>query len=137
MDLLEVGSLCGSRMGCHWNILLKTNGGRRSRDRKPNSAVGGRGKRRGRDRRPNFVACSARIVSGRDVVAWGTEFYSELAGNTYFVYLALRMSPLGNGQTGRLGKRNTMYRKSGMGIYFYLVLWFFIFYFTFCYIKIR
>ena len=64
-----MGNLCGSRMGYHGNILLKTNGGRRSRDRKPNSAVGGRGKRRGRDRRPNFVTCSARIVSGREVVA--------------------------------------------------------------------
>ena len=32
----------GSRIGYHRNILLRTNGGRRGRDRKPNS-VGGRG----------------------------------------------------------------------------------------------
>ena len=36
MDLLEVGNLNGSRMGCHGNILLKINGGRKGRDRKPN-----------------------------------------------------------------------------------------------------
>ena len=59
MDLLEVGNLYGSRMGYHGNIQLKTNGGRRGRDRKPN-LVGRRGRRkgRGRDKKPNFVACS-------------------------------------------------------------------------------
>ena len=41
-----------SRMGYHGIILLRTNGGRR-----------------GRDRKPDFVACSARIVSGWMVVA--------------------------------------------------------------------
>ena len=41
----------GSRMGYHRNILLRTNGGRR-----------------GRDRKPDFVTCSARIVSGWVVV---------------------------------------------------------------------
>ena len=59
----------GSRMGYHGNILLRTNGGRRGRDRKPNS-VGGKG--RGWDRKLDFVACSARIVSGWVVVAWDT-----------------------------------------------------------------
>ena len=33
----------GSRMGYHGNILLRTNGSRRGRDRKPNSVGGGRG----------------------------------------------------------------------------------------------
>ena len=45
----------GSRMGYHRNILLRTNGSRRGRDRKPNS-VGGEG--RGRDK-ADFVACCA------------------------------------------------------------------------------
>ena len=35
----------GSRMGYHGNILLRTNGGRRGRDRKPNFA-GGRERQR-------------------------------------------------------------------------------------------
>ena len=99
MDLLEVGNL-----GAEWatmETLLRTNGGRRGRDRKPNS-VGGKG--RGRARKPDFVACSARIVSRWVVLAWGTESYSGLAGNTCFVYLALRTSALGLGQTIRLGK---------------------------------
>ena len=60
------------------------------------------------------------------------ESYSGLAGNTYFVYL--RTSPLGMGQTVSMGKRNTLCCKSGMEIYFYLVLWLFIFYFAFYYI---
>ena len=51
----------GSRMGYHRNILLRTNGGRRGRDRKPNSVER---KGRGRDRKPDFVACSAQIVDG-------------------------------------------------------------------------
>ena len=42
----------GSRMGYHGNILLRTNGGRR-----------------GRNRKPDFVAFSAQIVSGWVVVA--------------------------------------------------------------------
>ena len=118
----------GSRMGYHGNILLRTNGGRRGRDRKPNS-VGGKG--RGWDRKLDFVACSARIVSGWVVVAWDTESYSGLAGNTYFVYLALRTSALGMGQTVRLGKKNTLCCKSGMEIYFFSVLRFFIFHLLF------
>ena len=40
MDLLEVGNLDGSRLGHHENILLKNNGGRRGRDRKPNLVCG-------------------------------------------------------------------------------------------------
>ena len=60
------------------------------------------------------------------------ESYSGLAGNTYFVYL--RTSALGMGQTVSMGKRNTLCCKSGMEIYFYLVLWLFIFYFAFYYI---
>ena len=56
----------GSRMGYHGNILLRTNGGRRGRDRKPNSV---REKGRGRNRKPDFVACIAQIVSGWVVVA--------------------------------------------------------------------
>ena len=99
--------------------LLRTNGGRRGRDRKPNS-VGGKG--RGRNRKPDFVAFSAQIVSGWLVVAGGTESYSGLAGNTYFVYLDLSTSALGMGQTVRLDKRNTLCCKSGVKIYFYLVL---------------
>ena len=55
------------------------------------------------------------------MVAWGTESYSGLAENTYFVYLTLRASALDIGQTVRLGT-------SGMEIYFYLVLCIFIFY---------
>ena len=77
------------------------------------------------------MACSARIASGWVVVAWGTETYLGLAGNAYFVYLALRTSALGMGQTIRLGKRNTLCCKNRMEMYFYLVLWFFIFYFCF------
>ena len=80
---------------------------------------------------PDVVACSARIVSGWMVVAWGTESYSGLAGNTYFVYRALRASALGLGQTVRLGKRNTLCCKSRMEIYFYLVSWVFIFHLLF------
>ena len=118
----------GSRMGYQGNILVRLNGGRWSRDRKPNF-VGGEG--RGRDRKPDFVACSMQIVSRWVVVEWGIKSYSGLAGNTYFVYLALRTSALGMGQTVRLGKRNTLCCKSRMEIYFYLVLWFFIFYLLF------
>ena len=92
-------------------------GGRRGRDRKPNS-VGG--EERGREKKPNFVSCCTRIVSGWVVVVWGTESYSGLAGNTYFVYLALRTSVLGMGQTVRLGKRKTLYCR--MEMYFYLIL---------------
>ena len=76
------------------------------------------GKGRGTDRKPNFVVCSARIVSGWMLVAWGTESYSGLAENTYFVYLALRTLALGMGQTVRLGKRSTLCCKSGIEIYF-------------------
>ena len=72
----------GSRMGYHGNILLRTNGGRRGRDRKPNSV---REKGRGRNRKPDFVACSAQIVSGWVVVAWGAESYSGLAGNIFCI----------------------------------------------------
>ena len=118
----------GSRMGYHGNILLRTNVGKGGRDRKPNS-VGGKG--RGRGRKPDFMACSTRIFSGWVVVVWGTESYSGLAGNTYFVYLALRTSALGMGQTVRLGKRNTLCCKSRMEIYFYLVSWVFIFHLLF------
>ena len=57
----------GRRMGYHGNIMLRTNGGRRGRNRKPNSVWGGEG--RGRDRKSDFVACGARIVSGWVVVA--------------------------------------------------------------------
>ena len=62
------------------------------------------------------------------------ESYLGLPGNTYFVYLALRMSALGMGQTVRLGKRNTLCCKGRMEMYFYLVLWFFYFLFAFYYI---
>ena len=41
-DLLEVKNLYGSRMGYHGNILLKTYGSKRGRDRKPNLVGGGR-----------------------------------------------------------------------------------------------
>ena len=63
-------------------------------------------------------------------MVWGTQSYSGLAENTYFVYLALRTSVLGMGQTVRLGKRNTLCCRSKMEMYFYLVLWFLIFYFV-------
>ena len=116
------------RMGYHGNILFRTNGGRRGRDRKPNSVWG---EWKGRARKPNFVAYNALIVSGWVVVVWGTESYSGLTGNTYFVYMALRMSALGMGQTVRLGKRNTLCCKSRKEICFYLVLWFLIFYLLF------
>ena len=115
-------------MGYHGNILLRTNGGRRGRDRKPNSVWG---EWKGRARKPNFVAYNALIVSGWVVVVWGTESYSGLTGNTYFVYMVLRMSALGMGQTVRLGKRNTLCCKSRMEIYFYLVSWVFIFHLLF------
>ena len=73
MDPLGFGNPYGSRMGYHRNILLRTNGGSRGRDRKPNLLVGrGAGAGRGRDRKPNFVACSARIVSvyGQFIFIW-------------------------------------------------------------------
>ena len=113
----------GSRMGYHGNILLRTNVGKGGRDRKPNS-VGGKG--RGRGRKPDFMACSTRIFSGWVVVVWGTESYSGLAGNTYFVYLALIMSAPGMGQTVRQGERNTLCCKSGMEIFFFFWFCFFI-----------
>ena len=53
-------------------------------------------------------------------MAWGTESYSGLVGNPYFVYLALRTSVLGMAQTVRLGKRKTLCCR--MEMYFYLVL---------------
>ena len=102
-----------SRMSYHENILLRTNGGRR-----------------GRDRKPDIVACSAWIVSGWVVMMWGTVLF-RACWNTYFVYLALRTSALGMGQAVRLGKRNTLCCKSWMEMYFYLVLRFFIFYLLF------
>ena len=102
-----------SRMSYHENILLRTNGGRR-----------------GRDRKPDIVACSAWIVSGWVVMVWGTVLF-RACWNTYFVYLALRTSALGMGQAVRLGKRNTLCCKSWMEMYFYLVLRFFIFYLLF------
>ena len=55
----------GGRMGYHGNILLRSNGGRRGRDRNPNSVWG---EWKGRDRKPDFVACNALIVSGWVVV---------------------------------------------------------------------
>ena len=96
--------------------VLRPMGGRRGRDRNPNYV--GRG--RDRDRKLNFVACTAWIVSGSAVVAWGTESY---------LGLALRTSVLGMGQTVRLGKTSTLICKSRIEIYIFLVLWFFIFYF--------
>ena len=90
----------GSRMGYHGNTLLRTNGGgRRGRDRKPNS-VGGEGS--GRDRKPDFVACIARIVSGWVVVAWGIESYSGLAGNTFCIPGFENVSP-GDGSDCQTG----------------------------------
>ena len=71
-----------------------------------------------------------KLLAGGWVVAWGTETYSGLAGNTYFVYLVVRTLALGMGQTVRLAKRNTLCCKSRMEMYFYLVLCFFIFYFV-------
>ena len=46
-------------MGYHGNMLLRSNGYRRDRDKKANSvgAEGG-GKKKDRDKKPNFVACS-------------------------------------------------------------------------------
>ena len=54
-----MGSLYGSRMGYHGNMLLRSNGYRRDRDKNPNSvgAEGG-GNKKDRDKKPNFVACS-------------------------------------------------------------------------------
>ena len=114
----------GSRMGYHGNILLRTNGGRRGRDRKPNS-VGGKG--RGWDRKLDFVACSARIVSGWVVVAWDTESYSGLAGNIYFIPGFESLSP---GKGSDWVKKKLCCKKR-TEIYFYLVLWLFIFYLLF------
>ena len=90
----------GRRMGYHGNIMLRTNGGRRGRDRKPNSVWGGEG--RGRDRKSDFVACGARIVSGWVVVACGTESYSGLAGNTFCIPGSENVSP-GDGSDCQTG----------------------------------
>ena len=88
----------GSRMGYHGNILLRTNGGRRGRDWKPNSVEG-----RGEAETESLILWLAvlKLLVGGWFVAWGTEFYSGLAGNTYFVYLVLRTSTLGMVQTVR------------------------------------
>ena len=102
----------GSRMGYHGNILLRTNGSRRGRDRKPNSVVG---EGRDRDRKLDFVVCSAWTVSGWVVVTQGT----DMTCWKHFVCLVLRTSALGMGQAVRLGKRNTLCCKSGIEIYFY------------------
>ena len=50
-------------MGYHGNMLLRSNGYRRGRDKKPNSVGaegggGGGGEKKDRDKKPNFVACS-------------------------------------------------------------------------------
>ena len=50
-------------MGYCGNILVRTNGGRRGRDRKPTWVGETERGGGGRDRKPNFVACGARIVS--------------------------------------------------------------------------
>ena len=102
-----------SRMSYHENILLRTNGGRR-----------------GRDRRPDILACSAWIVSGWVVMVWDTVLF-RACWNTYFAYLALRTSALGMGQAVRLGKRNTLCCKSWMEINFY---WFYDFLFFICFL---
>ena len=54
-----MGSLYGSRMGYHGNMLLRSNGYRRGRDKKPYS-VGAEGgeKEKDRDKKPNFVVYS-------------------------------------------------------------------------------
>ena len=54
---------------------------------------------------------------------WGIESYSGLAGNTYFVYLALTTSAFGMGPTVRLGKRNTLCCVSRIDIYFYFIFY--------------
>ena len=98
---------------------------RRGRDIKP-KYVGGKG--RSRERKLNFVACSTQIVSGLVVVAWGTKSYSGLAGNTYFVYLAVTTSALGMGPTVRLGKRNILCCVSRIEICFYFIFEFPLYY---------
>ena len=117
-----MGNIYGSKISYHGNILLKSMGARRDRDRKSDLVEGRRIRGRGRDRKSNFVACSTQIFTGWVVVAWGAEPYSGLAGNTYFVYLVVITSALGMGQTARLAKRNTLCCKSRMEMYFYLVL---------------
>ena len=122
VDQLEVGNFYGSRMDYHGNILLRTNGrgggGWRGRDKKFNS-VGGRGRGEAETQSLNLWLVVPELLVGG---WWWRESYSGIAGNTYFVYLALRTSALGMGQTVTLGKRNTLCCKSGMEIYFYLVL---------------
>ena len=100
--------------------------------------------RRGRDKKPNSVGEGTGDAETESLILWlvvlkllaGRWWWGEAQSliqgllETYFVYLALRTSAMGMGQTVRLGKRNTLF-KSGMEIYFYLVLWFFIFYLLF------
>ena len=118
MVQLEVGNPYGSRVDYHVNILLRTNGGWRGRDKTFNS-VGGRGRGEAETESLNLWLVVPELLVGG---WWWRESYSGLAGNTYFVYLALITSALGMGQTVTLGKRNTLCCKSGMEIYFYLVL---------------
>ena len=99
-------------MGGEWG------GGWRGRDKKFNS-VGGRGRGEAETQSLNLWLVVPELLVGG---WWWRESYSGIAGNTYFVYLALRTSALGMGQTVTLGKRNTLCCKSGMEIYFYLVL---------------
>ena len=104
----------GSRMGYHGNILLRTNGGRR-----------------GRNRKPDFVAFSAQIVSGWVVVAWGTESYSGLAGNTYFVYWLWERQPWGWSRLSDWVKETHCVVKAEWKFIF---IWFYDFLFFICFL---
>ena len=130
VELVCVGTLL--RMGCDsflmhvcgsiggGELLWKQNGlpWEHSVEKKFNS-VGGRGRGEAETQSLNLWLVVPELLVGG---WWWRESYSGIAGNTYFVYLALRTSALGMGQTVTLGKRNTLCCKSGMEIYFYLVL---------------
>ena len=117
------GELLWKQNGLPWEHSVENKwagggGGGRGRDKKFNS-VGGRGRGEAETQSLNLWLVVPELLVGG---WWWRESYSGIAGNTYFVYLALRTSALGMGQTVTLGKRNTLCCKSGMEIYFYLVL---------------
>ena len=91
---------------------------RRGRDKKPNSVGEGRG-----DAETESLILWLVVLKLLAGMWWWGEAQRLIQGllETCFVYLALRTSAMGMGQTVRLGKRNTLL-KSGMEIYFYLVL---------------
>ena len=110
--------------GLPWEHSLENQWGRRGRDRKPNS-VGGRG-----EAETESLILWLLVLKFLAGGSWWREAQSLIKGLLETPISHTRLwehQPLRMGQTVRLGKRNTMCCKSGMEIYFYLVLWFLFF----------